>query len=144
MNNEELKKILKDNEIQVTKTRLQILNIIVEKKKPLTATEIDEIAKDKKLNIRLSTIYRNLKFFTKNEILRQLNFFSDEKRYEMLVDNHHQHLICLKCGEILPIKCPLAKFEKEIEKETNYEIKKHDMEMYGICPKCQKKINKSK
>lgn len=138
MTNEDLKNKLKDNKIQVTKTRLQILNIIDEEKKPLTATEINKIVEEKNYNIRLSTIYRNLKFFTKNEILRQLNFYSDEKRYEMLEENHHQHLICIKCGEILPIKCPLANFEKEIEEETNYIIKNHDMEMYGICPECQK------
>lgn len=136
---DDLKKKLNENKIQVTKTRLQILNIINKKEKPLTAKEINDIVKENDLNIRLSTIYRNLKFFTKNEILRQLNFFGDEKRYEILEENHHQHLICTKCGEILPIKCPLANFEKEIEKETNYKIKNHDMEMYGICPDCQKK-----
>ena len=139
MNNKELKDKLRKNNIQITKTRIQILTIINNTTKPLTATEIDDIAEKKEFNIRLSTIYRNLKFFTQNEILRQLNFYGDEKRYEMSGENHHQHLICTQCGEILPIKCPLAKFEKNIEKETSYKIKNHDMEMYGICPECQQK-----
>ena len=138
MNKNELKNMLKDKDIQVTKTRIQILNIITKRNKPLTATEINDIIEKNGLNIRLSTIYRNLKFFTHNNILRQLNFYGDEKRYEILEENHHQHLICIKCGEIKAIKCPLANFEKQIEKETKYKIKNHDMEMYGICPDCQK------
>ena len=139
MEKEHCKDVFKKNNIRSTKQRHQILNIIKENKIPLTASEISELLEEKNINIRLSTIYRNLKLFTEKGILRQLNFYEDEKRYEILNKKHHQHLICVNCGEILPIKCPLAQFEKKIEKETSYQIKKHDMELYGVCPECQDK-----
>ena len=139
MKEDKYKNLLNKKGIRATEQRLEIIKILDNGNKPLTALEIHEFLVKNNINIRLSTVYRNLKFFMKNNILRQLNFYSDEKRYELMRKKHHQHLICMKCGEILAIECPLGEYEKELEEKTNYKIKKHDMEMYGICPKCQKK-----
>lgn len=138
MNEEKYKKLLNKNGIRVTSQRLELIKIFDKNKKPLTALEIHQLLVDNEINIRLSTIYRNLKSFIENDLLRQLNFYDDEKYYELKSEKHHQHLICIKCGEILAIDCPLGEYEKELEEKTNYKIKKHDMEMYGICPECQK------
>ena len=138
MKEDKYKALLNRKGIRATAQRLEIIKILDNSKKPLTALEIHELLVENNINIRLSTVYRNLKFFMENNIFRQLNFYGDEKRYELKSEKHHQHLICMKCGEIIAIDCPLGEYEKELEEQTNYKIKKHDMEMYGVCPKCQK------
>jgi Fur family ferric uptake transcriptional regulator len=53
---------------------------------------------------------------------------------------HNHHLICLKCKKIIDIgECPLSKFEKDIENETEFDIVGHNYEIYGYCPECKKK-----
>ena len=139
MENKRYSKLLKEKDIRCTKQRIEILKIIDDNDIPMTAAEIDNELDNKDFKIRLSTIYRNLKHFSDKGVLRKLNFHGDEKRYELLNGKHHQHLICIKCGEIIPIKCPLGKYEKDIKNKTNYKIIRHDIEMYGICPNCQEK-----
>ena len=137
MNRKKIKKLLDDKNIRATKQRIEILKVLSENKIPLTAAEVNKLLLEKEIKIRLSTIYRNLNFFTDKNLTRKLNFITDEKKYELLAGQHHQHLICTKCGEILPIKCPLSDYEEKIQQETNYQIVRHDMELYGVCPDCQ-------
>lgn len=143
MKKKDIENLLKENDIRCTEQRVEILKVIARSDIPLTAAEIDRNLTEEGIDIRLSTIYRNLKLFNEKALIRQLNFSSDEKKYEILKEVHHQHLICIKCGKIKAIKCPLKEYASKIKEETNYEILNHDMELYGICPKCQKDNNNS-
>ncbi|MFW6389802.1 MAG: Fur family transcriptional regulator, partial [Halanaerobiales bacterium] len=93
-----LNNMLSDNNLKVTNQRLNILKELYEADKPLTASEIGKRLKEKNNTVRLSTIYRNLNKFKEAGILKKLNFADLEKKYELNMD-HHQHLICIKCGE---------------------------------------------
>ncbi|MFW5786823.1 MAG: Fur family transcriptional regulator [Halanaerobiales bacterium] len=135
-----LNNMLSDNNLKVTNQRLNILKELYEADKPLTASEIGKRLKEKNNTVRLSTIYRNLNKFKEAGILKKLNFADLEKKYELNMD-HHQHLICIKCGEIKKIECPLKEYEEKIMEVTKYKVIRHDVELYGICPACQKIMN---
>jgi len=130
---------LKNMGIRFTKQRAAIIKVLIGAGSPLSAGNIYARLEKLQPKLKLSTVYRNLNFFVEENIVRQLNFKNIDNLYELLDGNHHQHLICIKCGKIMAIKCPLKEYEKKLSEETNYKIIEHNMEMYGICPECRKK-----
>jgi len=52
---------------------------------------------------------------------------------------HHDYLICTDCGAIdqLEMECPVEKLEKRITESTGYRKLYHELDFFGVCPKCQ-------
>jgi Fe2+ or Zn2+ uptake regulation protein len=52
---------------------------------------------------------------------------------------HHDYIICTDCGAIdqLQMECPVEKLEKRITAETGYRKLYHELDFFGVCPKCQ-------
>jgi Fur family ferric uptake transcriptional regulator len=135
----DLEKKLKNMGIRVTRQRLEILTLMAEKNKPLTAANIFSKLKKSNPKLRLSTVYRNLNKFAENNLVSKIEIKIDNKEsyFELLQGNHHHHLICLKCGKIIPLKCPLEDYEEQISEQTKYNIIEHHLKLYGLCPDCK-------
>ncbi|MDD7765925.1 MULTISPECIES: Fur family transcriptional regulator [Anaerococcus] len=135
--------LLKRNKIRVTEKRKIILEKIIENDDPISAEEILEKLKEENINMDLSTIYRNLNTLEEiNLLLKNTN--TDGISYFQLNSNNHKHFIrCISCNKKFIIEnCPIHEIEEEIEKDTGFVIKGHSFEFTGICPQCQKKLNK--
>ncbi len=131
------KELFKEKNIKWTRQRELIINILTDANRPLSASEILDKIDNKGEKIRLSTIYRNLNTFNQFDVVEEFEF-SGRKKFELGQKEHHHHLLCLSCEEILPLECPLEDYEEKIKEDTEYDILKHNMKLYGICPKCQK------
>ncbi|HLV09197.1 MAG TPA: Fur family transcriptional regulator [Halanaerobiales bacterium] len=127
--------------IRCTEQRLAILKVLLEERKPLSVRDIFNDLKKKKQEIRLSTIYRNLNRFVNKGLVKKMELKPNkkEKYFELKDGNHHHHLICVNCGKIIPVDCPLKLFEKDLSSRTKYRILDHRIKLYGLCPKCQKR-----
>ncbi|MHC4758646.1 MAG: Fur family transcriptional regulator, partial [Planctomycetota bacterium] len=56
---------------------------------------------------------------------------------------HHDHLICIKCGNFKEIHSPkLEKIQEELVKRQGYVQEYHKLDIFGLCPKCKKKRGK--
>ncbi|SFL94791.1 Fur family transcriptional regulator [Halanaerobium salsuginis] len=134
-----LEKKLKKLGIRVTSQRIKILELMAEQQRPLTAADIFARLKTDNPKLRLSTVYRNLNNFVAKNIVSKIELKLDKKEsyFELLQGEHHHHLICLNCGQVVPLSCPLEDYESKISKETNYKIVEHRLKLYGLCPKCQ-------
>lgn len=138
---EEIKQLFKTNNIKNTQQRHMVYSLLKNKKQPLTAEEIyKNISGKLNKTINLSTVYRILDVFTeKNLILKSQIQINAKVLYEINHRDHRHHLICVKCNKILPIKgCPLGEYEQTLEKDTGYQIIDHNLEIKGVCPRCQK------
>src|SRR5690554_4024302 len=129
--------------IRCTEQRLAILEVLLEKKKPLSVREIFKELSKENQELRLSTIYRNLNNFIEIGFVKKMELKPDkkEKYFEIKDGNHHHHLICINCGKVIPVDCPLKLFEKEVNLQTKYRILDHRIKLYGLCPKCQKIVD---
>ncbi|MGM0369863.1 MAG: Fur family transcriptional regulator [Bacillota bacterium] len=136
-NLEEWKEKLRTVGIRCTEQRLEILNILIEQTKPLTAKEIYNKLEVAKIKLRLSTIYRTLNKLEENNLVKKLDLNSEEGKFELIGEEHHHHLVCVACNEIIALDCPLEKFEIELSSETGYKIADHRIKFYGVCPDCQ-------
>ena len=69
----------------------------------------DLLLRLKKKNIRISraTIYRTLELLVKSRLVRKVTFGENHTHYEHTFGHkHHDHLICVKCGNVLEFTNP--------------------------------------
>lgn len=134
-----IEKLLKSKNLRITKTRVAILEIIIENSGPISAENIEKMANKKNLNIDLSTIYRNVNLLTNKSILSKTTDTKSVNLYQLNDKSHKHHLTCIKCSKMVLIeKCPLEDIERNIEKSTDYEILDHNLQFIGLCPDCKK------
>jgi len=126
---------LRDKNIRVTSQRIAIIEVLLKEAIPLAAGDIFAKIKNRP-ELKLSTVYRNLNLLVDERLVRKLNFKGKGTVFELLED-HHQHLICLECGDVKSIQCPLQNYEEELHNDTGYELYDHNIEFYGVCPACK-------
>lgn len=88
--------------------------------------------------IGYATVHRTLKLFSESGIAEERNFGDGQTRFELSVgDEHHDHLICSKCGKIIEFEEPMIeKLQEEIAARHGFTIQDHRLELYGLCVGC--------
>ncbi len=130
-------KTIQDSGGRLTKIKKAVIDLLSESHCLLSKTELVVRLKAKKINPDRSTIYRELQFLTNNGVVIK-NTISGVDYYE-IPEEHHHHLVCLKCNSIdkVEIGNHLEKQEKQIAKQNKFNIINHSLEFYGHCRKCQ-------
>ena len=83
--------------------------------------------------ISIATIYRTVKLFEEAGILAKHDFKGNKARYEQLSENHHDHLIDLKTGEIIEfVDEEIEKLQKKVADKYGYDLVDHKLELYGV------------
>ena len=91
----------------------------------------------KKANPRIgyATVYRTLHLLVESGLVEERRFGDGLARYEGHSDvEHHDHMICLECGEISEFYNPrLEALQEKLAEENNFQIYRHRLELYGSC-----------
>ncbi|TAH59355.1 MAG: transcriptional repressor [Bacillota bacterium] len=124
--------------MRLTPARTLVLNLFKAKSSLLCAEDIEKLLKDG--SIYLSTIYRALEYFEKENVLGKSTI--NKTAYYYLIDGrHHHYMICTHCLARFPIDCELeAMINKNIARH-NFIPTSHDLTIYGYCEKCAKQQN---
>lgn len=137
---DKLENRLSSHNYKLTNQRKDILKVLSENShKHFNAEELYSQVKKINPDVGLATIYRSLEIFSELNIVHQLDFDNNYKRYELTEDNqHHHHLICLDCGKIIEFNdYVLEEFETKLEEEYDCKIIDHRIKFYGQCKECQ-------
>jgi Fur family ferric uptake transcriptional regulator len=88
-----------------------------------------------------ATVYRTLKLLAECGVANERRFSDGLTRYELADEaSHHDHLICLECGDIVEFEEPrIETLQEEVAERHGFALRSHKHEMYGVCPKCQAK-----
>ncbi len=130
---------LRQTNLKVTKARLHMLHSLENSEQFLSAEELFNNLKPSIENLSLSTIYRSLEQMQKKGIVSEV---AQENRkevvYELAHDSHAHHLICLSCGKVEHIhECPVEYFENQVQKEYDFKVTNHVLDLYGYCKSCR-------
>jgi len=131
---------LKERGLKLTPQRLEILKIVMEAGRPLTAREVIEAARATHPHISVDTVYRNLTVLTQCGLLNQVNLQNRESaRFEYQgEDGHHHHFVCLECGKSFCVEwCPTATMHAVPAQDPGFRVLAHAFEVYGYCSRCQ-------
>lgn len=130
--------LLEKAELKYSRQRETLLDILKEQSTPITIEHLDDIIKQRRLSINLSTIYRTLDTFLKHDMIEKTFNIPTQSYVIELKHSHHRHyLICLDCQKMIPINhCPMHDIIDHIEKEQNFQVSAHQLEIYGYCSDC--------
>lgn len=120
-----IEKIIEEKHLKLTSARRELLEILVQEKKPISFEDIKS-----RLTMDKATFYRNASKFEDEAIVSSFES-NDKKRYYELKAVPHAHFICNMCNSI---EC--LKNVEPIEIE-GYVIS--DMIFKGSCKLCTKK-----
>ncbi|MDQ2082166.1 Fur family transcriptional regulator [Xanthobacteraceae bacterium Astr-EGSB] len=83
--------------------------------------------------ISISTVYRTVKLFEDSAIIERHDFREGRARYEQLREEHHDHLINLRTGEVIEFKDEeIEKLQREVARRLGYRLVDHRLELYAI------------
>lgn len=123
-----------------TTNRRKIIGILQEATKPITINQILESNSD----LAQSSVYRNLAVLEQAGLVVRIITNDDHAHYELAehILDHHHHIICSPCGEILDFHLS-AKIEKALEEslqkiadDFGFSIDRHRLDLLGTCGDC--------
>lgn len=83
--------------------------------------------------ISIATVYRTVRLFEEAGLLDRLDFGDGRARYEQTSDDHHDHLIDVKSGEIIEFHDEEAEaLQLQVAKKLGYKLVGHRMELFGV------------
>lgn len=130
---------LKEQGYKLTGQRKIIIDVFEECPAHYTAQEIFEKVKVQNPNINFSTVYRNLELLCKLGVIHKLNINSGISHFELTHNEHHHHLICIKCGDMQSIHmCPYGNLQINELDDLGFVPVEHKFEIYGYCKNCSK------
>ena len=134
---------LKDAGLKATVPRQKILALFrSEEGCHLTAEEVYKRLLTDGHEIGLATIYRVLTQFEHAGLLMRHHFESSKAIFELNQGQHHDHLVCLNCGEVEEfVDETIEKRQREIASKRGFVVRDHALYLYVSClrPDCEKK-----
>ena len=130
---------LEDHNLKHTKQREAILDVFLEVKGHITAEALFNSVRELHPNIGFTTVYRTMKLLCDAGLAIERHFDDGVARYE-IDHEHHDHLVCTRCGKIVEFECKMIEqAQDEISKRYGFRLLRHRHELYGHCPDCQKR-----
>jgi len=84
-------------------------------------------------NISISTVYRTVKLFEDSGIIERHEFRDGRARYETLPEEHHDHLIDLRSGDVIEFRDEeIEKIQQRIAEKLGYKLVDHRLELYVV------------
>jgi Fur family ferric uptake transcriptional regulator len=91
--------------------------------------------------VSLTTVYRNMPLLVEAGIVRRTCISEGGAiRYErVLGSEHHDHLICSRCGLKIEFTYPaIDVLQEEVARSHGFELERHHLELIGLCPDCRR------
>jgi Fur family transcriptional regulator, ferric uptake regulator len=126
------------NKLKSSTRRELILDTFAEIGRHVTAEELLRAVRDRDARIGAATVYRTLRVFQESGIVAERRFEGNIARFELIGDEHHDHLICTSCGTIVEFEDDVVEREQQrVAAVHGFELRTHRHELYGICAKCR-------
>ena len=126
---------LREKGYKLTPQRLEIIKVISHDRSHPGAMDILQRVRKTVPQISMSTVYYTLEMLKKEGLLRELEFYDRDNRYDVTTADHI-NLICKKCGKIEDFTEAVPFSSEMIEKQTGFRPVGMRFEYYGICRNC--------
>ena len=121
--------------LKTTRQRNTIISTFFRLRGHISVEELLNEVKKANPRIGYATVYRTLHLLVESGLVEERRFGDGLARYEGHSDvEHHDHMICLECGEIFEFFNPrLEALQEKLAEENNFTIYRHRLELYGAC-----------
>lgn len=131
----------KEHGLKKTKERKLVYEALSQERYPLSAESL--FAKLPAQEMALSTVYRTLNALAQHDVVKKEISSNGEYVFSLEKKEDEHVLVCVNCQKRIPLAgCPYQEANEKLTQETGYQILDHSTEIYGLCPDCQKKLNR--
>ena len=130
---------LKQVGLKVTVPRVKVLEIFESSQDHhLSAEDVYKALLEMGEDVGLATVYRVLTQFEAAGLIVRHHFEGGCSVFELSQGEHHDHLVCVKCGRVDEFLDELIEVrQKEIAARAQFRITDHALNIYGLCVTCQ-------
>ena len=123
---------LKKEGLRYTNQRQAVWDEIKSSDDHRDAEQIYSALRNNNLNVSRATVYRTIDVLVKNRLVRKMDVGDGRSLYEpRLDDEHHDHMICLKTGDIIEFyNEELEDLQDKIAKKHGYKVIRHVHQLF--------------
>ena len=119
--------------LRMTDQRRVIARVLSSSDDHPDAEELHRRASVEDPRISLATVYRTVRLFEEAGIIERHDFRDGRSRYVEVGDEHHDHLIDLKTGEVVEfVNEEIERLQEAIARKLGYKLVDHRLELYGV------------
>ncbi len=129
---------LRDAGLKITMPRIKVLQILEQSiNHHLSAEDVYKALLEMNEDVGLATVYRVLTQFEGAGLVSRHNFEGGHSVFELCQGEHHDHLVCVRCGLVEEfVDEVIEQRQKTIAELANFKMTDHALNIYGICPNC--------
>lgn len=130
---DQLEELCIEKGLRMTEPRRIIARVLSAADDHPDAEELHRRANSLDTSISLATVYRTVKLFEDAGIIQAHDFRDGRARYEQIPDEHHDHLIDVRTGNVVEFhSVEIEALQEEIAKKLGYKLVDHRLELYGV------------
>ena len=130
---------LKSTGLKATIPRLKILEVFQRSgQRHMSAEDVYRFLLQERSDVGLATVYRVLTQFEQASILARSQFEGGKSVYELNQGEHHDHIVCLDCGQVEEFYDPeIEQRQQAVAKLKGFTITDHALSLYATCNKAK-------
>lgn len=129
---------LRAHKLKLTGERMAILAAIFRRKAHFDAETLHAELKGEGSDISRATVYRTLDLLVQCGLVRKNSLGASHANYEAAhEDEHHDHLICISCRQVLEFFRPdLEALQEDVCRAHAFRPVHHSLQIFGLCERC--------
>jgi Fur family ferric uptake transcriptional regulator len=129
---------LRSRKLKLTGERLAVLASIFQRESHFDAETLHAHLRTAGGNISRATVYRTLDLLVQSGLVRKNSLGASHANYEAAQgDEHHDHLICLNCSQVVEFYRPdIENLQEQICAAHGFKLIHHSLQIFGLCPGC--------
>ena len=132
-NEPSLESVCADKGMRMTEQRRVIARVLQAAVDHPDVEELYRRASSVDPNISISTVYRTVRLFEDAGIIERHDFRDGRARYEPLSEEHHDHLIDIRSGDVIEFTNEeIERIQEKIARELGYRLVGHRLELYAV------------
>lgn len=119
--------------MRMTEQRRVVARVLSQSKDHPDVEELYRRAAQIDPNISLATVYRTVRLFEEAGVVERHDFGDGRSRYEEAGEDHHDHLINIKTGQVVEFfDAEIEALKTAIANRLGYRLVGHKLELYGV------------
>ena len=104
-----------------------------------TAADLVAEVRSRGPGVGRATVFRTIDLLESVGAVERLDRPTGVHAYVACAPAHHHHVICARCDRSIEVgDMGLGAVAREVTRRTGYRIDGHRLELFGLCPACQK------
>jgi Fur family ferric uptake transcriptional regulator len=131
---------LESHKLKLTPHRELILETFLADEGHRSVEDIYHTVKERDPRIGHTTVYRTMKILVDCGLAREIDLADSVTRYEHLCNHaHHDHLICMECGNSIEFyNSEIESVQESASEQLGFKVLDHKLQIYGLCRDCRK------